>query len=112
MKTQTLSLIALALGLALAGPALAQDTVKYDLIRMSKRVDLRLQWIHAQKEDANRVRMHRTDESNTESQEVKDRPRLVDFMALSSKRADLRMRANKIGIMAAYDEWDAQQHGK
>jgi hypothetical protein len=110
MKTQTRSLVTLALGLTLALPALAQDTMKYDPI-MEKRADLRMQWIRAQRVAANSsLRMHRTGESAGAN--IIDRPGLVDFMALSNKRTDLRLRANKIGIEAACDEWVAQQHGK
>ena len=111
MKTQTISLVTLALGLTLALPAIAQDTMKYDPI-MEKRADLRMKWIRAQREaaDSYRLRMHRTGDS-TEAPVI-DRPDLVDFMARSNKRADLHLRVSKIGLEAAYDEWKAQQHGK
>ncbi len=103
MKTHILSLATLALGLTLALPALAQDTLKYDPI-MEKRADLRMQWIRAQREAAaSPVRMHRTEPSVSA-----ERPTLVDFMALSAKRADLRLRANQLGLEAAHDEWSAQ----
>jgi hypothetical protein len=110
MKTRTLTLLALAFGVTLALPAVAQDVMKYDPI-MEKRGDLRMQWNRAQREGANAaLRMHRTGEGAGAS--VVDRPGLVDFMALSSKRMDLRLRANQIGVVAAYDEWVAHQHGR
>ena len=110
MKTQLLALAMLALGLSLTRPAAAQDVMKYDTI-MEKRADLRLKWIHAQREAAaSELRFHRSQSAEDRStSDSIDRPNLVTFMGLSAKRADLRLRANKIGIEAAYDEWMGQQ---
>jgi len=108
MKTRTLSLITMALGITIALPAIAQETMKYNPI-MEKRADLRMQWVNAQLVTARSpLRMHRTDDDR-EGSAAGDRSGLVSFVGLSAKRADLRVRANQIGIEAAYDEWTANK---
>jgi hypothetical protein len=106
MNVRSLDLAAVGLGLSLAAPALAQDTMKYDPI-MEKRADLRLKWIRANQEARSQeeptLRMHRT---------MQDRSRMVDFLSLMSKRADLQDAVSRDGLEAAYADWLARQRGE
>jgi hypothetical protein len=115
MKNLSLALSVLALGLvSMASAHAQQDAGKYDPI-MEKRADLRVKYQRTVREAAKqqpeapppetndiRLRLHRSHVNDSY---------MVDFMARSAKRADLRVRISKVGMEKAYEEWLQREHG-
>jgi hypothetical protein len=121
MKTQILALSVLALGLAsIAIPVAAQSAGQYDP-SMEKRADRRLAYLAAQKQAAAAqssgahtngksatVRLHRTHGKAAAmpgGPKPVDRSHLVDYVSVSAKRADLRLRSAQVGEKQAYADW-------
>ena|SRR5438552_13456432 len=109
MNVKTLALAWLPLlgaGWLLSTPALAQESMRDDPI-MVKRADLRLKWIML-----NREAKSATDSDLKMQRTMLDRSRMVDFMSLAAKRADMRSRITEVGIDRAYQEWLDRQPGR
>jgi hypothetical protein len=123
MKYLSLALIALALCLVPLVSAVAQDAakpdpaqsdpVKYDTV-MEKRADLRVKYQRAVCKAAKQATAATPDTNDSRVRlrhaHVNDNY-MVDFMARSAKRADLRARITQVGMERAYQEWLQQGHG-
>jgi len=108
MKTVRIAVTLLTLGLMYGTSAHAQSTI--DSASSSKRVDLRLKAIHDQKMAAQAYVKSAAVKTAATPTKPTDRSRMADFMTLSSKRTDLRLRTLKVGVNQAYAEWMASEH--
>jgi hypothetical protein len=124
MKQLSLALIALALCLVPPTLACAQDAakpdraqsdpVKYDTV-MEKRADLRVKYQRAVRDAAKQATAPVVPDTNDSRVRLRrahvNDNYMVDFMARSAKRADLRARITQVGMERAYQEWLHQGHG-
>lgn len=118
MKARLLFLAPLAVGLAAALPAAAQQTLP-DFVARSQRqpelarriskvgVEAAYRAWRMQMEETAPLRMHRSDAAGTEAPATADSA-WTDFASLSRNRAELARRVSKVGIIPAYREWIAQ----
>ena len=114
MKAQFSVLSALLLGALWSVPAMAQSSGRYDP-SIEKHAGLRLDRIRAQRDAAasadaahhnhSTLRLHRSLRTTSDYVAEPNRAREVDFLAISAKRADLRLRTNRVGLDASYAEW-------
>ncbi len=114
MKYLSCALSILALGLASLTSVQAQGATKYDPI-MEKRADLRMKYVQAQHKAAEAAGAAKENQAVAlalRKHETRiDHSYMVDFMARSAKRADLRMRISQVGMEKAYEEWMQREHG-
>jgi hypothetical protein len=114
MKTLALFLIIMAISQVLKTPAYAQSADKTDVTTydtsMEKRAALRIKYTEAQRKarvaaatEAKPLQDGAAKQSGREAHS--DRSKMVDFMTLSAKRADLRVRMAQVGTAQAYAEW-------
>lgn len=124
MKTNIIALLALTVTLASAAiPVAAQSGGQYDP-SMEKHADQRVAYVKTQEQAANAasqkhhaaaIRLHKAKagkaakgQASVEAESA-DRTRMVDFMSLCTKRADLRLRVSQAGESQAYSEWLAER---
>ncbi len=112
MKILIVILTLLALGKMLTTPARAQDADKYDPI-LAKRADRRIKNTRAQREaaQARENEAAKADAPQAPQAPRVDHSKMVDFMAHSAKRADLRIRTLQVGSEQSYAEWLKREGG-
>jgi hypothetical protein len=109
-----LSMFALSISISMvrAQDARPSEPTQYDPI-LEKRADLRMKYVQGQRKAAKEAQRAKDEATPMRKHETRiDRSHLVDFMARSAKRADLRARISQAGMDAAYAEWMQREHGR